>query len=188
MKLKNPILLIQNDSQKRVLLFLSVLLFGLMLIIILSGPSLVPGIAPYGVVSLELAGSVDRTETILRSWGLDGLVRASFSLGLDFLFIPVYTVTIGSWIAIAHSAMEKRKLRYGSIGSLIAWGIFAAGIFDMIENIALLIILFDEVNAPWPQIAAWFSGMKFVLIILGILYLILGAMVSVSTRLSEEQR
>ena len=74
--------------------------------------------APCGIVSLQVAGNLEQSQKILASW--DGLeqqkhpahptrrVYAAFNLGLDFLFLVLYSNTIAlACICVANFA-EKR--------------------------------------------------------------------------------
>ena len=113
------------------------------------------------------------------------MVRASFSLGLDFLFIPVYTLTIGLWSVVSQEVLNARKWPFAKAGTLVAYGVVAAGVFDIVENVALLWTLFTIVNPPWPQLAAWCAIIKFSLLFLGIVYAAYGGTVSLAIRFQE---
>jgi len=47
--------------------------------------------APWGMVSFQLAGSMEESRSILQSLGAMGSVHAALSLGLDFLFLLSYS-------------------------------------------------------------------------------------------------
>ena len=57
-----------------------------MMIFAITGAPLTTEDAPYGVVSLEIAGTVENAQDILDSWDTNAQIRAAFGLGLDFLF------------------------------------------------------------------------------------------------------
>lgn len=185
MKSRNPFSFISVDWLGRLFLVLLFFSAGLMFVFSITGASLNTGVAPYGIVSLELAGSAEKTENILNSWGVDGQLRAAFGLGLDFLFIPIYALTIGVGCLISEAVLVERKWPLGTAGPILAWGLIAAGIFDVIENILLILTLFQGVNQLWSQLATGFAVMKFLLIFLGIVYLFYGGAISLVTRLSK---
>jgi hypothetical protein len=65
----------------------------------------------------------------------------------------------------------------------MAWAQYAAALFDVIENCALLMMLPADLQkaweqsepvSPWPQIAAFFAVLKFMIIGAGILYILSG--------------
>jgi hypothetical protein len=58
------------------------------------------------------------------------------------------------------------------IGIALIYAQFVAALFDAIENIALL-QLFKEVSQFWTSIAYYFASMKFILIALGILFIVI---------------
>ena len=170
MKVNNPAHSLPINSQKT----LFGLFFGLTIILFLvfgiTGEPLNTDSAPFGIISFELAGSVEVSESILSSWDDDAQTRATFGLGLDFLFIPVYTAALILRCALSSRSVESQSRALPQIGNLLAWGVCLAGFLDMIENVSLLTMLFGDVTAPWPQIAGVCAIMKFSLIFLALVY------------------
>lgn len=154
------------------LVFLLIVVFGI------TGAPMNTDAAPFGVVSFELASSAPRASEILASWDSIARERAAFGLGLDFLFIPVYVLTIALGCGVAASSLRQRGWPLSSLGSYLAWGVFLAGLLDIIENIALTVVLFGRVVVPWPQIAATCAICKFTLLFLGLVYAIFGAVIT----------
>jgi len=74
------------------------------------------------------------------------------------------------------------KRAWHSIGLLLAWGLWAAALFDAIENLALFTELLGNNVAPYPQIAQICATIKFGLILLGLLYVIAGVVAKVVAR------
>ena len=72
--------------------------------------------APQGIVSYEFAGTTTAAQRILDSWDAGAKVYAGFSLGLDYLYMPAYALTIG--LACAWAA---RVLGPGG-GGWAVWG------------------------------------------------------------------
>ena len=109
--------------------------------------------APYGIVSFELAGDVSTAHAILDSW--DGRARsaAGVGLGLDYLFLALYSTTL----ALACRRIAHRFVLRGSalaaVGHALAWGQWAAAACDGAENFALIRMLLDGAHAPWPSVA-----------------------------------
>ncbi len=146
----------------------------------LDGKQLITKDAPCGIISFELAGSVAQAEEILESWNKDTRLHAAFNLGYDFLFIPVYVCTIALGCGIVSNTLRKRKRSLSSLGSLLAWGVILAGSLDVIENIALVKILYGSVASPWPEIAQWCAISKFGLVIFGLVFIIYGSIVYIT--------
>lgn len=123
--------------------------------------------SPSGIVSFELAGTPAASRAMLDSWNPASRLYNAFGLGFDFLFMPVYAVTIS--LAVLLSS-KRRNSAWESAGNLIGWAAFAAPVFDAFENIALFSILLEKSTLPYPQIAYICALIKFCLIILAVLY------------------
>jgi hypothetical protein len=132
--------------------------------------------APNGIISFELARNMATAKSILDSWDVRAGMYAAFGLGLDFLFMVIYSSTIAlACIWVTRSPHLPPIL--GRIGILLAWGQWLAAVFDATENSALLVLLLKTVAAPWPQIATFCALVKFSLILLGLAYA-LGGLIS----------
>jgi hypothetical protein len=148
----------------------------MLLILNLVGLPLVTPSAPYGIISFELARNESQANAVLASWDQIAQLRASFSLGLDFLFIPIYTGALTlTCLWAARFRRERRRFPswlvvVGLPGVLLAWTQLAAGLLDTAENIALVNMLLAGVDSPWPQIASICAFSKFSLLAAGIIY------------------
>ncbi len=120
------------------------------------------------IVDFELAGNVAKATDILTAWTPMDRIHAGFSLGFDYLYMPIYSTTIA--LACVLAATVLRSGVWKSIGLALAWGLWLAAIFDAIENLALIGNLFGTPSEPYPQIAALCATLKFGLILLGLLY------------------
>jgi hypothetical protein len=182
MKINNPTQPLPKNYQK----VLFGVFFGLTIVLILifgmTGGSLNTDPAPLGIISFELAGSVEVAESIISSWDDDARALAAFGLGLDFLFIPVYAGALTLGCALSSRSIEKRSWPLPQLGNPLAWGVCLAGLLDVIENVSLLMILFGEAAAPWPQIAATCAMIKFSLIFLALVFTLYGGVVSLVIR------
>lgn len=158
------------------LLFLPLLVLSLLLSAVLSAIPLRPSI-----VKFELAGNTLKVQEILRAWDEASQVRAAFSLGLDFLYLVIYSTTVSLACIWATKVFQAHGLPLGSAGILLVWGQWLAALLDAIENVALVTILFGFVRDPWPQVAKWCAIPKFGLVILGLLYAGVGGFVQVGS-------
>jgi len=153
-----------------------------MVILSLVGAPLTTAAAPAGIISFEFAGNVSQAEKILASWDADASQRAAFVQGLDFLFIPLYSGAIAFGCLMASSVLRTMGRAMASLGETLAWLVFLAGLLDIIENVALIVMLFNVPANPWPQVAFWCAAPKFAFVAVGILYTLLGGLVYIFTR------
>jgi len=130
------------------------------------------------IVQFEL-----NAEQVIKFWDEVARIRAAFSLGLDFLFLVIYSNTIALACIGAAKVLQARQLPLVTVGTLLAWGQWLAALLDGVENIALVNILFSSVITPWSQLAKWCAISKFSLVILGLLYVGIGIVVKVGSKL-----
>lgn len=149
------------------------------------GPILRTKAAPHGIVSLELAGDVKQAQSVINSWDDKARQFAFKSTLLDFLFIVAYSTALGLACVLAHKVYADTGalaiLGAPWIGTLLAWGLTAAGALDIIENVALLIMLGGNVTEPWPQVARWCALPKFSLLFAGAMYSFWGLLLALAT-------
>jgi hypothetical protein len=124
------------------------------------------------IVDFELAGSVPKAQAIIDAWDENDRIRAGFSLGFDYLYMPVYSTTIA--LACVMAAGVWKRATWRTIGLLLAWGLWIAAVSDATENLALFSELLGNNVAPWPQVAQLCAMVKFGLILLGLLYVVVG--------------
>lgn len=146
--------------------------------------------APNGIVSFELAGTPFQALSILDSWRetadlasdvagqpVPGLVSraftyAAFGLGIDYLFMPVYATALALGILLAAG---RHPGWFFALGAWLGWGAYVAALFDAVENFALArMLLLNEVWSPYPEVAAFSASVKFVLLLLGIFFALVG--------------
>ena len=127
----------------------------------------------HNIVNFALAGDDTTISEILRDWEHEGQIRAALSLGLDFLFIPLYTVTI----SLACVWVARHLVWISWLGLSLAWLQCVAGILDVVEDIALIRILLSDQNSFLPWLAKSCAIPKCWLIGLGISYGLVGWLV-----------
>ncbi len=137
---------------------------------VLDAPLRTPA-APNGIVSFELAATAERSQAIVDSWDAQARQSAAFGLGLDYLFMPAYALSIALATLLAGG---KHGGVWRQVGNWLGWGQFVAAISDGLENFALWKILLGPVAEPWPAIAALAAILKFSLIALGLLFALAG--------------
>jgi hypothetical protein len=130
--------------------------------------------APSGIVSFELARTVDIAQSIIKSWDSNARLFAAFGLGLDYLFMPVYALALSLGLLLT---LNGRTGWYYHLTAWMGWGTFAAAVFDAVENFSLWKELTGGVFSPYSQIAALCATLKFALLILGLIAIIAGKLI-----------
>jgi hypothetical protein len=138
--------------------------------------------APNGIISLELAGNARTARAILDSWEQTSrmlsatsapnpdivnvpYVFAAFGLGLDYLFMPMYSLALALGTLLA---AQKHAGWLRSLAEAAGYGALAAALFDAVENYALLQMLLGEFDAGLPATASFCAIVKFGLLLFGI--------------------
>ncbi len=169
--MKRPLAFIPDRIRKPVFIALLAWTLALMVISQIINAPLRTSAAPAGIVSFELARTPANVQEMLASWDARALLHAAFGLGLDYLFMPSYAFAISLACLLTGG---RHKGWFAITGEWLGWGVFLAAIFDALENVGLWHSLVGPVSAPWPAISYWCAVFKFVLILLGIAYGLIG--------------
>ena len=185
MKVKHPFGWIKESSQFQVFLlsfFVTVVVIvGMQLL----GQPLVTKAAPAGIVSFEFAGNVERSQAIMASWRHELRVFAGLNLGFDYVFMIAYGSTIGLACVLAAKGWQDERPGLALMGFILAWGSIVAAGFDAVENYALIRILVGSLNENWPVVAKWCAVVKFLLVGIGILYVLGSALIQFLAKLKK---
>jgi hypothetical protein len=168
---------IPRERRRRVFFSLLGITLTLMISMQLIGSPLQTGAAPAGIISFEFAGNLTTADNMLDSWGSQGQAVAGLSLGLDYLFLVAYSITIALGCIIVAGNLHSRFNFLSRIGILLSWAQFLAALLDALENYALIRVLLGSDNALWSPVALWSAVPKFALVALGILYVLIGALI-----------
>jgi hypothetical protein len=121
------------------------------------------------IIRFELAKDVGTAESIVEHWIAAGLLtKARNSVYLDFLFIILYT----SGLSVASLLLSKLTWHevLARTGYFMVYLLLAAGICDVIENVALLRSLHGTIE-NWNVILAYdMAATKFSILILCLLF------------------
>lgn len=182
MNTKHPFEWIKQESQKSVFVFLFIATLLVIVGMQFLGNPLITDAAPAGIVSYEFAGDLDTAQTIIDSWGQEKLAYAGLNLGLDYLFMAAYGLTIGLGCVLVAQGLQKKIKPLASLGILLAWGSVLAALLDALENYALIRVLLGSLNETWPVIAYWSAIVKFTLVGFVLIYIFVGALIALFTR------
>jgi hypothetical protein len=149
---------------KRLVVFLALLA---LFVVITVGFQFI-GPAEPSIVDFELAGTTCRAAQIINAWDAQDRIRAGFNLGFDYLYMPVYSTLIALVCVWGAGVLASRWWR--ATGLSLGWGLWAAAVFDAVENVALTVMLFGTVAVPYPQLAEVCASLKFGLILLGLVF------------------
>jgi len=127
-------------------------------------------VSPNGIIDFELAETPAHAQEILQDWSSKARLYATFSLGIDYLFLIFYTLF---FILTTYKLTQHNQTFFRRTALYISLLFLVAGIFDALENYFLFHILTGSVQASWVQNAYYFSMAKFTLLAIGILYLLL---------------
>ena len=118
-------------------------------------------VSPQGIVSFELCAYTGSCRAIVEAWGPVGQVWAALSLGLDYLFMFLYAVTIflGLWLVVVH---VPERLKTITLGAALA--VWVAGAADAAENYCLTRMLVNPAADGYAWPASIFATIKFVLL------------------------
>jgi hypothetical protein len=175
-------LALSPHSRKRQLIAIGIAMVALDIALVVIDRSLQATGGP-GIIGFEFVGSQANATRIMAEWGGHGRDLARLSLWLDFAFMASY----GAFFAMAGFATRDwaraRDLRaLARAGALAPYFAIAAALFDMCENISLLLVLGGHGAAAAPVVATTCASVKFALITLAIAYVLWGLVARLSRR------
>ena len=124
-----------------------------------------------GILDFEFVRTTSRAHEILSGWGSTGRSAARTSLWIDYGYLVAYALLISlGCSAVADRFGRAGRETWARRGIPLGWAALGAGLFDAIENAALLRILSGHTAQPYPAIASTAATFKFALVIAAILY------------------
>jgi len=174
MRLRSPFEWLPESAAKPALVLSILATLALMVTLNALGAPLRTEAAPAGIVSLEFAGSLPAAQRMVDSWGGTGRIYAGLNLGLDYLFLAAYPVSIGLACGLLSRRLRTRGGGLSETGIVLAWGQGAAGLLDALENYGLIRVLLGTQFEAWPTLARLAATGKFILVALGLLYVLVG--------------
>ncbi len=138
--------------------------------------------APQGIVSFELAKTESHAAAILSSWNDAARISAGLSLGVDYLFLFAYSLSIALGCVLLGGLERNRGTILVPIAAPLAWMQLLAALLDAVENYALIQLLLGAGGGSWPALAWGCAVPKFIAVGLGLLYLIIGGAASAVRR------
>lgn len=136
--------------------------------------------APLGIVSLELSCSAYTTGAIAEEWRPSLLSTVRWNILLDFFAIPFYGLFLYSlcgYFSVHHTIRILQRA-----GVLMAFGSLIAMLFDVCENILMIVSTHLAVTTIGSVLTTAFAVLKFSLIILSVLYILFSAIYMLWTK------
>ena len=142
--------------------------FIMLLVMRWQGAALIATTSKKGIVDLEFASTKERLHEVLLHWDLSVV---KMNIWLDFLFIVCYVL----FLSIASEACAEKwpvKTMPAQIGIIFARLAYAAGVFDIAENLLMLQSVGGNYTDASLQLTFYCASIKFLIIGLIIIYLI----------------
>ena len=123
----------------------------------------------YGILDFEFAWTSEQISIIFADWGSEGMALQASGVYWDFFYIIGYAVPLFALILLFTRKLSGKIVDIGLYMSLTP---IVAGIFDLIENINLLIMLNDTSDfAPFvPLTASITAFIKFGFLVVGAIF------------------
>ncbi len=133
----------------------------------------------FGIVSFELAGTVERATEILDDWGPDGRAGVERAIQLDYGFLIAYAVLLVlASSAVAIAARTRAWVKTEQWGWRLAALVLVAALLDAVENTLLLQTLGDYISGSIGGLpvaaAAGAAAIKFAIVVAAIAYVGVG--------------
>jgi hypothetical protein len=124
------------------------------------------------IVAFELAKTTEIATRIIDGWEqADVISNARRSIYLDFVFLFLYSAAICLGCIVLSVFTENITLI--SLGKFLSAIVPLAGVFDVIENFAMLNTLSGVVTALPVAIAFWFAMCKFSILVFSLVFLLI---------------
>jgi hypothetical protein len=138
------------------------------------------------IVALELAGTPDDAGRIVSIWRERGLIDGAISgVHADFFFLLAYSTGLALSCVMAIAPIDRSGFPGTGVGIPLAWLQSVAGGLDALENVALLRMLRGHLDRPWPEVSRVCASLKFVLVLGGIAFALVGVVLWVFERVTH---
>ena len=123
----------------------------------------------YGILDFEFAWTSEQISIIFTDWGGEGMALQAAGIYWDFFYIIGYSVPLFALILLFTRKLSGKIVDIGLYMSLTP---LVAGIFDLIENVNLLIMLNDTPNFASfvPLTASITAFIKFGFLLVGAIF------------------
>ncbi len=170
--LKSPFSKVSAKQERRLTTFLIVFTLIFIGIMRYFDSFLTNEVAPAGIVSFELTFDVETANAILDSWNETAKAAAGMSMGFDFIF-PFLYATLIALLVHKLNRYNWKETSFYVVGNIVAWSLLVTICCDLIENIGMIQMLLGNVSLFWVTVASYFALAKFLIILIGIAYILI---------------
>ena len=130
-------------------------------------------VAGFGIVDFEFAWVPEQVLVIFATWGEEGMILQTIGVFWDYLYIVGYVSFAFSGVLLVARELSGKWQTFGLYVSVIS---ILAGLFDVIENILLLVMLNfpNTVISIIPATTGIMATLKFGGIFIALIYFIPG--------------
>lgn len=122
------------------------------------------------IVQYEMAKTVDTAASLVRLWTQDGKIDMVLkSIYIDYIFIVIYCLAISTGCRFMGNLTKNNILT--KAGIFFSYFIFAAGLFDVMENNAMLKSLQQAVTHSNVSLAYKMAISKFSIILMSLFFI-----------------
>ena len=115
---------------------------------------------------------------MLASWNESARSAAGVSLGLDYLFLCLYSTVFAFGCLWARGPLGTKWPRVAGLAAAVAWAQWLAATCDGVENYFLIRMLLAGPHNDWARFAAVAATIKFGVLAVGFAYVVAGAVVA----------
>ena len=139
----------------------------------------------YGILDFEFAWTKEQILTIFSVWDDNGMALQATGVYWDFLYIFGYAIPLFALILFFSRNLEDRVATIGLYMSLTP---IVAGIFDLIENINLLIMLnmTPDFASFVPLITSISATIKFGFLIVGAVFFLVALVLFIIKKIKKQ--
>lgn len=139
-------------------------------------------ITQLGIVSFEFISSLSNVNAAMKYWGESGQAAVGFSLGLDYLYILVYSALFIYCLRNTSEKLSQHNAPFAKIALVLAIVFPVAACCDAIENFSLLKLLFGSQNELWVFVAYYCAAIKFCIIAISLICIVVGQLYALIKR------
>ena len=138
----------------------------------------------YGILDFEFAWTSEQISLIFTDWGSEGMALQAAGIYWDFFYIIGYSVPLFALILLFTRKLSGKIVDIGLYMSLTP---LVAGIFDLVENINLLIMLNDTPNFASfvPLTASITAFIKFGFLLVGATFFLVVLVLTIIKRFKK---
>jgi hypothetical protein len=129
------------------------------------------GPLPLGILSLEMPATAAQARALIDALGAHGRETAVRQVQLDYVFLLLYPLAFAMTLV---RLAPRAGGRVGRVCATLARRVWIAGLFDAIENAAMLRMLAGETGSPWPEVSTVCAAIKFAIVAAALLMLLAG--------------